>query len=112
MQIDAHKPARIRVTSSHVALLIAANDSVFASQMLRKKSFGDNAGGRYPKIRVTPSTPATSSHPDSAPSMRSSWDFLMFLSMNFSSCGTRAMIFPTRSAINIEDVDDNPRSLR
>ena len=100
------------MTSSHVALLIAPNASLLASPMLKKKSFGDNAGGTYPKIRVTPSTPATSSYPTSAPSMMLSWDFLMLLPTNFSGCGTRAMIFPSRSAINIEDVEANPCSLR
>src|SRR6267378_5067767 len=106
MQIDANKPERMSVTSCHVALLIASNDSVLASPMLRKKSFGGNAGGTYPKFRLTPSTPTTSSDPASAPSMMSSWDSLIFLPTNFSGCGTRAMIFPSRSAINFEDDDE------
>jgi len=92
IQIDPTRPARMSAPSRHVALLTAANASAFASPMLRKKSLGGKLDGTYPKIRVTPSTPVTSSHPASPPSMMASWDPLIFLPMNSSGCGSRAMM--------------------
>src|SRR5215813_4851133 len=106
-QIDAKRPARMSVMS-RLALLIAANDSAFDSPTLRKKSAGGKLDGTYPKIRVTPSTPVTSSHPASPPSMILSCDPLMFLPTYSSGRGSRAMMLPSRSASNFDHVGGSP----
>ena len=111
-QNDPKRPARMSAASHHVALLIAANELAFDSPMLKNKSFGGKADGTYPKIRGTPSMPVTSSHPASPPLMILSWDPLTFLPTNNSGYGSRAMMLPSRSAINFDDVGGNPLSLR
>ena len=111
-QIAAKRLLRISKVPDRVALLIPANTSDFVCPTLRKKSLGGSAGGTYPKIRVTPSTPTASSHHASSSSMIFSWDFLMFFPMRLSEWGSRAMMLPSRSAIRIEPVGGSTRSLR
>ena len=53
IEIDPKRPIRMSVAPRHVALLIAANDSAFASPILRKKSLGGRCLAERVSLRDT-----------------------------------------------------------
>src|SRR5713101_6277160 len=102
--VAARSPSTISPIPRLVASSIAANASAFDCPALKKKSLGGRAGGRYPNIRVAPSTPTASSHPVVSPSMIASWLLRIFFPTSLSGFGSREMMLPSRSAIRIEAV--------